>query len=163
LLNSSQFVLDYIKQNDTSLNINNKKLLFKGSHCGWNNICDYNKKNILIIIESDNDYIFGVYAQKGFGFYGSKKKDDKTFLFSANLSKIYPAIKNINDIGYYIYPIKYDDGLCFTGSVYLYLNYYIRYIKSKIKQYFYGLDNIYEMNGGKRKFRIKKIEVYEFL
>ena len=81
MLNSSQFVLDYIKQNDTSLNINKKKLLFKGSHCGWNYIYDYNKKNILIIIESDNDYIFGVYAQKGFGYYGSKKKTIKPLYF----------------------------------------------------------------------------------
>ena len=56
LLNSSEFVLDYIKQNDTSLNINKKKLLFKGSNCDWYSILRRNKTNILIIIESDNNF-----------------------------------------------------------------------------------------------------------
>ena len=157
LLNSSKFILDYIKQNDISININYQKLLFKGSHCDWNKISGYNKKNILIIIESDDNFIFGAYAQKGFGFEGSKKEDDKSFLFSISLSKIYPAVKGKNIIGYYIK----NKGLCFTGS--LSLDYYDGIIRSKIKEYFNGINYNFEMNGGQKRFTIKKIEIYELL
>ena len=32
-----------------------------------------------------------------------------------------------------------------------------------IKQYFNGIDNNYEMNGGKKRFIIKEAEIYELL
>ena len=155
LLNSSEFVLDYIKQNDKSININKKKLLFKGSNCKWDYILGKIKNYILIIIESDSNYIFGLYNRTGFGYYGSR--NDLCFLFSANLSKIYPVNRDIHDIEYYI---KYNK-LYVTGS--LCLDYFNGYIKSDIKPNFNGICNKYEMNGGKRKFTIKKIEIYEFL
>ena len=161
LLNSSEFILDYIKQNDKSININYKKLLYKGSDNHWDKIGDYNKKNILVIIKSDKGFIFGGYAQKGFGLESSKKADDKSFLFSANLSKIYPAIKGKKIIGYYIKSYE----ICFTGGLFLHKcndRCYSK-IRGKIKQYFNGVNYNYEMNGGQESFRIEKIEIYEFL
>ena len=83
LLNSSEFILDYIKKNDKSININinYKNLLYEDSKCNCKNIDDYNKKNILIINESDFGCVFGGYAQKGFEFDSSKKRIIKVFYF----------------------------------------------------------------------------------
>ena len=36
-------------------------------------------------------------------------------------------------------------------------------IRSEIKQYFNGIDNYLEMNGGKKRFEIKEVEIYELL
>ena len=157
LLNSSEFILDYIKKNDTSINIKNKKLLFEGSDCCNIKIGDYNQKNILVVVKSNFGYIFGGYAEKGFGFESSKKADDKSFLFSANLSKIYPVIKGKNIIGYYVQKNK----LCFTGG--LFLCGHDGNIKGKIKEYYNGIDYNYAMNGGQKRFKIKKIEIYKLL
>ena len=41
-----------------------------------------------------------------------------------------------------------------------YLNYSSGNIRSKIKEYFNGIDYIYEMNEGQKRFTIKKIEIY---
>ena len=151
LLDRAEFILDYIKKINTSFNFN-KNLLFKDCDCEWYTICK-NKKNILIIIKSDTGYIFGGYLKKGFSLTDKEIKDDKCFLFSANLSKIYPAKTGIR--------YNTDDGLCFTGSLALYYNDGI--IISSIKQYFNGIDNKFEMNGGKNRFNIKEAEIYELL
>lgn len=151
LLNSS-FILDYIKQIDISFNFNKKNILFEAPHCKWNEICN-NKNNLLIIIKSDNEYIFGGFMKKGFSSEDKKIKDVKCFLFSANLSKIYPVKTSIR------YSI--DFGLCFTGS--LHLHSYDGIVISSIKQYCNAIDNNYEMNGGKKRFSIEKVEIYELL
>ena len=154
LLDSSEFIFDYINKNNTSLNINKKKLLFKGSHFEYKK-CN-NKKNILIIIKSDTGYIFGGYTKIGFkNKYSRKEEDDKCFLFSSNLSKIYPAKTAIR------YHIRYK--LCSIVFLYLDLGFNWGVIRSEIKQYFNGIDNYLEMNGGKKRFEIKEVEIYELL
>ena len=166
LSNSIDFVLDYIKQKDKSINFNQIKLLYKSSRDSDNvrichKLCD-NKKNILIIIKSDNNYIFGGYTKIGFQRGVSKNsKDNKSFLFSVNLNKIYPAIKDKNVIGH----IEEKRGLTFTGSIYFYDGFMKRknYISGSINEYFYGFNNKFEMNGGKNEFIIKELEVYQLL
>ena len=167
ILNQIDFILKYIRNNDELFNFNDIKLLYNSSIDGdrtktLHQKCD-NKKNVLIIIESDNEYTFGGYTKIGFkSNYESKNMiDNHSFLFSVNLQKIYHAIKGKNVIR------NFDEnhGLCFTGSLYFYDNFTSRknYIEKSIKKYFSGFANDYEMNGGKNYFKIKKLEVFQLL
>ena len=166
LINSIDFVIEHIKQKYKLININQIKLLYKSSRDSDNvKICHklcVNKKNIIIIIKSDNNYIFGGYTKIGFKSDILKNSiDNKSFLFSVNLKKIYPAIKDKNVIGH----IDEKRGLTFTGSIYFYEGFMKRnnYISNSINEYFYGFNDKYEMNGGKNKFIIKELEVYQLL
>ena len=164
-INKINFIFYYIKENDKSLNFNNLKLLYRASRDGDNTkicheLCD-NKQNVLIIIKSDIGYIFGGYSK--IGFKTSKnwdgEKDNHSFLFSIDLKRIYPAIKDKNTI------INSDEtyGLCFTGSLYFKDNFFYKSnsFGNYIKEHFNGLEDKFEMNGGKKFFKIKELEVFQ--
>ena len=163
------FILDYIKQNDKSLNISKIKLLFRGSRDGertktCHELCD-NKQHVLIIMKSETGYIFGGYSK--IGFKSNKileyKIDNNCFLFSLNLKKIYPVIKDKNVICH----TRETSGLCFFGSLMFY-DYFMSKkdwpnLNMDIKQYFNNLETIYEMNGGQEYFKCDELEVFQLL
>ena len=161
--NDINFILDYIKENDESIKFNNLKLLYRASRdtdkteiC--HKLCD-NKTNVLIIIKSDTDYIFGGYSK--IGFKSSEKnqylKDNNCFLFSYNLKNIYPVIKNKPAICH----IQSTYGLCFSGSLAFYGNFMNnqRSIICGGTSCFSGLS--VEINGGKKNFKCKDLEVFQ--
>ena len=169
-LNSIDFIINYIRQNDQLFNFNNIKLLYRGSRDGdstkiCHELCD-NKKNVLIIIKSDNNYVFGGYSKIGFKTNNSERFDylidNNSFLFSINFKRIYPVINNTKIICH----IKDTYGLCFDSSLVFY-DYFMQrndnVIYSKIREKFNGLNNDYEMNGGKDKFQCKELEVFQLL
>ena len=163
------FILDYIKQNDKTLNFNNIKLLFRGSRDGdrtktCHELCD-NKQNVLIIMKSETGYIFGGYSKVGFKVNNnlSYKIDNNCFLFSLNLKKIYPVINDKQVICH----IRVNVGLCFYDCLAFY-DYFMSKkksynIRSNIKEYFNGLENKYEMNGGQNDFKYQELEVFQLL
>ena len=163
------FILDYIRQTDKTFKINLIKLLYRGSRDGdstkkCHQLCD-NKQNVLIVIQSDTDYIFGGYSKIGFktiNEHGKKewKIDNNCFLFSINLKKIYPVIKDSKVICH----INDSSGLCFYNA----LSFFDGFLKKNdnmislnIKTVFNGLIDNYEMNGGKNKFKCKELEVFQ--
>ena len=162
-----QFIFNYMRKIDKSFQFNYLKLLYKGSRDGdrtktCHELCD-NKQNVLIIIKSDIDNIFGGYSK--IGFKASNKPeyliDNDCFLFSFDLKKIFPCVKNKNNISH----ITADCGLCFTGSLGFFDNFMKTYdncIYPRIKEYFNKLDEPYEINGGRDKFMCKELEVYQF-
>ena len=169
-LNSIDFIFNYIRQNDQLFNFNNIKLLYRGSRDGdstkiCHELCD-NKQNVLIIIKSDNNYVFGGYSKIGFKTNNSERADylidNNSFLFSINFKRIYPVINNTKIICH----IKDTYGLCFDSSLVFY-DYFMQrndnVIYSKIREKFNGLNNDYEMNGGKDKFQCKELEVFQLL
>ena len=163
------FIFDYIKQNDKSMNISKIKLLFRGSRDGertktCHELCD-NKQNVLIIMKSETGYIFGGYSK--IGFKATKileyKIDNNCFLFSLNLKKIYPVIKDKTVICH----ISETSGLCFFRSLTFY-DYFMSKkdwpnINNDINQYFNGFENSYEMNGGQEYFKFNELEVFQLL
>jgi len=164
---SINFILDYIRQNDKSFNFNNIKLLYRGSKDGdrtktCHELCD-NKQNVLIFMQSDNNYIFGGYSKIGFKI-GNKeyKVDNNSFLFSMNLKQIYPVIKdknvicNISDK----YGLCFGDGLSFFDN---FMNQNDNQISLGIQGKFTGIKDKYKMNGGKNKFKCKELEVFQLL
>ena len=165
---SISFILDYIKQNDKTFNFNNIKLLFRGSRDGertktCHELCD-NKQNVLIIMKSETGYIFGGYSKVGFKVNNNfdYKIDNNCFLFSLNLNKIYPVIKDKKVICH----IEETKGLCFYSSLSFY-DYFMskkqNKIMSDIKNYFNNFENIYEINGGEKFFKCNELEVFQLL
>ena len=165
---SISFILDYIKQNDKTFNFNNIKLLFRGSRYGertktCHELCD-NKQNVLIIMKSETGYIFGGYSKVGFKVNNNfdYKIDNNCFLFSLNLNKIYPVIKDKKVICH----IEETKGLCFYSSLSFY-DYFMskkqNKIISDIQKYFNNFENIYEINGGERLFKCNELEVFQLL
>ena len=167
-INSIDFILNYIRQNDVLFNFNQIKLLYRGSRDGdrtktCHQLCD-NKQNVLIVMQSDTDYIFGGYSKIGFKINNNCNYliDNNCFLFSINLKKIYPVVKDKQVICH----IGESYGLCFCGSLAFRDNFMSsnnNEIYSNINSKFNGLKDNYEMNGGKNKFKIKEIEVYQIL
>ena len=169
--NKIDFILDYIREKDKSFNFNEIKLLYRGSRDGdktktCHKLCD-NKKNVLIFIKSETDFIFGGYSKIGFQTRINSnelpyQKDNNSFLFSINLKRIYPVIKGKNIISVYD---NEDKGLCFTGNFCFYDNFMNKfsYIGDYIIDYFNGFEKLYEMNGGKDIFQIKELEVFQLL
>ena len=165
---SISFILDYIKQNDKTFNFNNIKLLFRGSRDGertktCHELCD-NKQNVLIIMKSETGYIFGGYSKVGFKVNNKfdYKIDNNCFLFSLNLNKIYPVIKDKKVICH----IEETKGLCFYSSLSFY-DYFMskkqNKIMSDIQKYFNNFENIYEINGGEKFFKCNELEVFQLL
>ena len=169
-LNSIDFILNYIRQNDKSFSFNNIKLLYTGSRDGdstktCHKLCD-DKQNILIIMKSDTGYIFGGYSKIGFKTINERSKreykiDNNCFLFSINLNKIYPVIKDVTIICH----ISDKMGLCFASSLGFEDNFLQieRKIGSFIMTKFNGFKDKYEINGDKNTFRIVELEVFQLL
>ena len=164
-----KFIIDYIKQNDKKFNLNNIKLLFRGSRDGertktCHELCD-NKQNVLIIMKSETGYIFGGYSKVGFKTSRIPQYiiDNNCFLFSLNLKKIYPVIKDKNIICHG----KETSGLCFFSSLMFYDNFMSQKnwpnINSDIKLYFNGFENDYEMNDGQEYCKFNELEVFQLL
>ena len=167
---SIDFVLNYIRQNDTSVNFKEPKLLYRGSRDGdrtktCHELCD-NKQNVLIIMQTDNNFIFGGYSKIGFKTINEQnkkewKKDNNCFLFSINLKKIYPVIKDKKIICH----ISGNFGLCFNRSLIFRDNFMNskESIDSYIKNMFNGFEDKYEINGGKESFMFSELEVFQLL
>ena len=169
-INSIKFILDYIRQNDKQFNFSTIKLLYRGSRDGdrtktCHELCD-NKQNVLIVILSDTGYIFGGYCKIGFKINNDKseyKIDNNSFLFSVNLKKIYPVIKDMQAICH----IKESNGLCFYSSLVFFdkfMNYRCNYVFANDSvEYFSKPKNKFEMNGGSREFKCNELEVFQLL
>ena len=166
--NEINFLLEYIRNTDKSFNFNEIKLLYRGSRDGdrtktCHQLCD-NKQNVLIIMQSDTGYIFGGYSKIGFKIKNNFewKIDNNSFLFSLNLKKIYPVIKDKKIICH----IGELSGLCFAISLAFndnFMNKNDNRIHFNIKTMFKGFKDSYEMNGGKDKFKCKDLEVFQLI
>ena len=94
------FIFDYIRKNDKSFSFNSLILLYRGSKDGdkteiCHRLCD-NKENVLIIIKSNTEHIFGGYCKIGFKINEKieYKIDNHCFLFSYDFRTIYPVKEN---------------------------------------------------------------------
>ena len=162
------FIWDYIRQNNPNFNFNFIRLLYRGSRDGdrtktCHELCD-NKTNVLIMILSDNDFIFGGYSKIGFqanNINPQYKIDNDSFLFSVNLQKIYPV--KYNELA--ICDIDERCGLCFNSS----LAFYDNFMNNNFGNIF-PVDNaevfckptyVHEMNGGVKQFRCLELEVFQ--
>ena len=115
-------------------------------------------------MKSENGYIFGGYSKIGFIINKNREYliDNYSFLFSKNLNKIYPVIKDKTVICH----IKEIHGLCFYHSLCFRDNFMNKSENknfSDVTNYFNGFENKYEMNGGQNVFKFNDIEVFQLL
>ena len=117
--------------------------------------CD-NKKNTLILIETNEGIKFGGFTTQT--WEGNKnKKDENAFVFSLNKLKIYDIIKDKNAI---ICDQKY--GPIFCGyQIFINDNYFKEGGKTGKAFQNYNTQEDYELNNGNMFFNVKELEVFE--
>ena len=166
-INEINFILDYIRGHDKLFSFNNLNLLYRASRDGdktetCHKLCD-DKKNVLIIIKSEIGYIFGGFCKIGFRINNrcDYKIDNDCFLFSYQLKKIYPVIKDKKVICH----IYNTFGLCFYGSLEIQNN-FMNYKDNRVNggtTCFSGFSTLYEMNGGEKEFIAQELEVFQLM
>ena len=172
ILNSFEdmdFIIKYIRNNDNSFHFNNINLLYRGTKDGdrtetCHRLCD-NKTNVIIIIKSDNGYIFGGFCKIGFKTKTNReyKIDNNCFLFSINLKEIYPVIENKEVICY----TSKKRGLCFYSSL-VFNDNFLNNNESLVCEdncynYFKNLPPNIGINGGKKYFKCLDLEVFQLI
>ena len=119
-------------------------------------------KNIILVIKSNNNSIFGGFTKVGFKKSGNTKfKDDEAFVFSLDKNKIYPIIKGKDAI---------RCCLCCCpqfaeNTIYLYKNFLTNnenLVNTKNDNY-QGFTYDYELNNGVQKFNAKELEIYQLI
>ena len=115
-------------------------------------------------MKSETGYIFGGYSKIGFKTNNNwaYEIDNNCFLFSLNLKKIYPVIKDKKVICH----VDEKYGLCFYNSLAFY-DYFMtekkQNISESIKEWFNGFEDKFEMNGGQGFFKFNELEVFQLL
>ena len=162
-----------IYQNNRFFRLN---LMFRASRDGdsaknFHLKCDLIGPNI-ILVKTKKNFIFGGFTNKGWKHlfkdikkdnpdFATEYKDDKAFGFSVNLKKIYR-----NE--------KYNKNVIYCNNNYgaVFINFFKIFdecfrnggICGKIRECnFFGQEKEYEINGGKEKFDIEEIEVYQIV
>ena len=158
--------LNLIKSGIQNLNSKNLKLklLYKASRDGDNpynfhSKCDNISPTITIFKTGDN-YIFGGYVDKNWDNHSGGLNCNNAFLFSFDKMKIYPG-KN----GGIIYCSKCH-GPWFSYALGVKENGFLKKEQTKqfdldiFNEFWNNFDNEYELNGGKKNYFIKEIEVF---
>ena len=161
------FITNRLINNDENLKQKkiNYNLIYRATRDGDNSNSFHNKVNNksshLSIIETNKGIKFGVFIEQPFKNIGNSINDNKCFIFSLNLKKIYNAkygAYNINDcndniIDLYNQPILICDN-CFTT------NNCHTCSKSNADASFTGFESDYELNNNEEYFQVKEIETY---
>ena len=135
-----------------------------GSSLIFHQKCDYSK-DLLIIIKTNENYIFGGFTKKYFDSEKPSKKNDKnSFIFSLNKMKIYNPIENVNE--------ENTPGI-FSQAGYgpSFLNNAISLGKNLIndfgqvgkKECGYDIKTDFEINFGKKYFSASNVEIYQVI
>ncbi len=124
----------------------------------FHNLCD-NHKNTLTIIKTDQNIIFGAFANKKWNSLDlGRKKDIKSFVFSLYKQKIYNSKM---DAKYHLYCSENDgpcfyafsiDNLCLQNG---------GYCDEIYKCNYDSFESEYELNNGIKQFKIDELEIYE--
>ena len=128
--------------------------------------CD-GKKNLLIIIHTDANIIFGGFTKKSFDSKKINKKADRnSFIFNLNKLKVYKGIVGRID-GNYIEPgilSQKKNGPCFLNDAIFIGNNLLGDIGHVgEKQCGYDTKTDYEINNGDKFFKAKEIEIYQVI
>ena len=156
-----QFIIMEIAKRNNK--IKSSQLIYKATRDGENNF--FNKcsgiKDVVLLIKSDNNCIFGGYTKVGFlKSKGSTFKDDEAFVFSLNTKKIYPVKKGQDAIRC----CECCGPQFYNGVIYLKIN-FMKANENHVGQKsgnFMGFIKDYELNNGTRNFKILELEIYHF-
>ena len=124
----------------------------------FHRLCDFHK-NTLLIAKTDQNIIFGGFANKTWHSQElGRKKDIKSFIFSLNKQKIYnPKI----DSKYHLYCSEYDGPCFYAFSIENLCLQNGGYCDEIYKCNYDSFENEYELNNGNKHFQIDELEIYE--
>ena len=120
-----------------------------------------NKSSHLSIIETNKGLKFGVFIEQPLKQSGNCINDNKSFVFSLNLKKIYNAkygVNNINDVSGYLINL-YNQPICIVESC-LSNNKSHTCTKSSADVSFTGFEKDYELNNNEQYFQVKEMETF---
>ena len=141
-----------------SLNLIYKATVDSDKASAFHEKCD-SAKSSLVLVETDEGKRFGGFTTSSWSGDCVDKKDEDAFVFSLDKMKVYPNIPDEDAIG--CYP-KY--GPIFLGcQIRIYDNAFTKGGTTFEKGLNYNTEEDYELNGGKRIFGVKDIEVYEVI
>ena len=130
----------------------------------FHELCD-NQNNTLVIINTENNNIFGGFASKTWNSMElGRKKDTKSFIFSINKQKIYnPKLDDSKNQKYHLY-CSDNEGPCFYAFSVENFSLKNGGICDEIKKCNYDSFEIdYEINNGNKNFKIKDLEIYKII
>ena len=174
LIDSIEFVNNNrnIEEEEAETNMISKiNLLYMSSDDGassymFHEKCD-GKKNLLIIIQTDANNIFGGFTKKSFDSKKVNKKADRnSFLFNLNKLKIYKGIvgrKNGNYIEPGILSQKKFGPSFLNDAIFMGKNLLSDIGHVGEKQCGYDINIDYEINNGDKYFRAKEVEIYQII
>jgi len=149
--------------------IKESKLIYRATRDGDSIDNFFNKcneiKNIILILKSNNNCIFGGFTKIGFKKqYNNAEtfKDDEAFVFLLNANKIYPVIKGKE-------ATRCCNCCCpqfYKETIYLYGNFltnFKNFVNPKRNDYYQGFTDDYELNNGKRNFSVEELEIYQLI
>ena len=156
------FIFEEIEKNNNKIKYS--KLIYRATRDGDSYDNFFNKcneiNNIVLLIKSNNNSIFGGLTRVGFKKVNSNKyKDDLAFVFSLDKKKIYP-IKKGKDA------IRCCDCCCpqfSKNTIYLYHNFLSQnnnFVNSKDDNY-EGFTIDYELNNGTKNFTVIELEIHQ--
>ena len=165
-----EFITKRLINNDENLKQKkiNYNLIYRGTRDGdslnnFHNKVD-NKNSHLSIIETIKGFKFGVFIETPFKGTKSPINDNKCFVFSLNLKKIYNAkngANNINDCTSCIIHL-YNQPICIVGN-YLSNNKSYTCTKSDADASFTGFIKDYELNNNEKYFQVKELETFQIV
>ena len=120
-----------------------------------------NKRSHLSIIETNKGLKFGVFIEQPFKQIGKSINDNKSFVFSLNLKKIYNAkygANNINDVSGYLIDLCYQPIRIVKNC--LSNNESYTCVKSKADYSYTGFEKDYELNNNEQYFQVKEMETF---
>ena len=157
------FIFEYLEKSNIS--ISNSKLIYRATRDGdsYDNLFNkYNGiKNIIVLIKSNNNCIFGGFTKVGFQkSFDSKFKDDSAFVFSLDKKLVYP-IKKGKDA------VRCCNCCCpqfCINTIYLSKNFLSNSNQVNAKDDNYkGFTINYELNNGTEYFKVLELEIYQII
>ena len=162
-----EFLTKRLINNDKNLKQKkiNYNLIYRATRDGdslnsFHNIVD-NKMSHLSIIETNKGLKFGVFIEQPLKQIGKSIKDNKCFVFSLNLKKIYNpkyGAKNIYDGSGYLINL-YNQPICILEGC-LSNNKSYTCSKSAADESYKGFEKDYELNNNEQFFQVKEMETF---
>ena len=154
---------DYLKQKKIKYN-----LLYRATRDGddpniFHNKIE-NKNSLLSIIKTSKGLKFGYYIEQSYKGTQKSIQDNKCFIFSLDLKKIYNTKEgaySFNDNKNYIINL-YNQPICISKSCLTNSESYTC-TKSNADRSFYGFERDYELNNNEKNFNVSEIETFQVI
>ena len=162
-----KFITNRLVNNDENLRKKIKyNLIYRATRDGdtstiFHNKVD-NKNSLLSIIETNKGLKFGVFIEQPYKKTGNRIQDNKVFIYSLNLKKIYNSKERVytnNDVSNYLIDLHYqpiricDNCLSNKSSC--------TCSKSSADNSFLGFEKDYELNNNEQYFQVKELETFQ--